>query len=506
MAEATVLSHWHGQAPPLGSDEAFAALRRLVEDSGYSESGICRRFNVERMNEYATPPAEFLMTLPIADALDALIRLFLHSVFAEEAAVRRVLPAGGLALLERLGLVARDPAHPGMLYGAAAILPARGLLTVCDRGNHAPDGSACELPPDVVYPAIFDTTRRFLEGLPVTPCDAMLDIGTGTGVAALLGARHARHVWATDITGRAVRFAEFNRRFGAVENITVLEGDLFNPVEGLTFDRIVIHPPYVPSLESKLIFRDAGEDGEQIIRRAIEDLPRFLRPGGWFYALLMASDRTEESFEQRLRKWLGPEESQFDIVTGARVMQTPEGFLGGALLRGGVFPDNVPFLKAMWKATRTEALVYAALLIERHETDRPAVTKRLQTGKGFDGRHLERLLEWEKASVQPEQAERLLNSRPAVSPECELQVVSRLRDGKFREEGYAFQGNSGFRSKHYCDRGLALIIAECDGVKTWREHYERAKAEERIPAEAGAVEFALVLASFVADGTLQVEG
>jgi len=270
MAAAPTAPHrWHAQTPHLGTVEQFAALRRLLDESEYSEAGLCRRFGVEKLGQAVTPPAQQLIAQPMADSLDGLIRLFFHSVFAEEAAVARALPENGLALLSSLGLIARDAARPGMIYGGSAILPAAGLLTVCDRGNHAPDGAVCELPADVVYPAIFDTTRRFLDGLPQTACDAMLDLGTGTGVAAMLGARLARHVWATDITERAALFAEFNRRLAGLDNVTVLAGDMYAPVEGLTFDRIVIHPPYVPAPKSQLIFRDAGEDGEEIIRRTL---------------------------------------------------------------------------------------------------------------------------------------------------------------------------------------------------------------------------------------------
>jgi SAM-dependent methyltransferase len=392
-----------------------------------------------------------------------------------------------------------------MLFGAAAILPAAGMLTVCDRGNHTPDGARCELPPDVVYPAIFDTTRRFLDGLPQTPCDAMLDIGTGTGIAAMLGAGKARQVWATDITARAVRFAEFNRRLAGFDNVTVVEGDMYAPVEGLTFDRIVIHPPYVPARESTLIFRDAGEDGEQIIRRTIEGLPRFLRPGGQFYALLMASDREEECLEERIRKWLGPEETEFDIAVAARSIETPREFLGQQMLRRQMNPANVPFLLDLWKTTRTQAILYAALLMERHETEARAVTRRIQTGKGYTGRHLEWLLEWEKRGSRPDHAERLLAARPVISPGCEWHVISRVRDGRLCAESFAFRSYSPFRGNARCDAGLSEIIAECDGVKTWREHFERAQAERRIPEEATAEEFASLLAGFVIEGVLQVE-
>ena len=46
-------------------------------------------------------------------------------------------------LIESLGLIARDAARTGVLYGASAILLAVGYLAVCDRREHAPDGSVC---------------------------------------------------------------------------------------------------------------------------------------------------------------------------------------------------------------------------------------------------------------------------------------------------------------------------------------------------------------------------
>ena len=106
--------------------------------------------------------------------------------------------------------------------------------------------------------------------------------------------------------------------------MTVVEGDMYAPVEGLTFDRIVTHPPYIPARQTELIFRDGGQDGEQIIRRAVEGLPRFLRPGGKFYALLMATDREGEDFQQRIRKWLGPDEASFDVILVSDWLHTPE--------------------------------------------------------------------------------------------------------------------------------------------------------------------------------------
>jgi methylase of polypeptide subunit release factors len=37
------------------------------------------------------------------------------------------------------------------------------------------------------------------------------------------------------------------RLLNDVSNVTVLQGDLYDPVQGQRFDRITIHPPYVPA-------------------------------------------------------------------------------------------------------------------------------------------------------------------------------------------------------------------------------------------------------------------
>lgn len=68
---------------------------------------------------------------------------------------------------------------------------------------------------------------------------------------------------------------------------------------------IVAHPPYIPDGANKLLFRDGGEDGEQIFRRIVQGLPQYLKPGGRFYCVTTATDRENESLQDRVRGWLG---------------------------------------------------------------------------------------------------------------------------------------------------------------------------------------------------------
>jgi SAM-dependent methyltransferase len=210
----------------------------------------------------------------------------------------------------------------------------------------------------------------------------------------MVSARHARHVWATDITERAALYCEFNRRFAGLNNMSVLTGDLYAPVEGLTFDRIMIHPPYVPAQQNQVIFRDGGEDGEQVIRGAVQGLARFLRPGGHFYALVMASDRAGETFEQRLRKWLGSQENEFDVATGIYTAHSPAECFTQSLLQGGLDSETALFLDRLWRTTATELILYAAVLIERHASTRPAQSARFNlVEQSLTVHHLESLFD-----------------------------------------------------------------------------------------------------------------
>ncbi len=487
---------WHRHLPQFGTEEDLRALRAVL--AGYTLAVICRRLDPL---VFSMPSAEELAAIPVRSPLDALIRLFHDCCFTSEDA----LPPNVVALLDRQGLIARDGAPEGTIYSTAAILPVEGALTVCDRGG-APDGSQGPLPPDVVYPPIYQTTRRYLEALPSTPCEALLEIGTGTGIGAILGARHARQVWATDLTARSVHFARLGCRLAGLDNVTVLQGDLYSPVEGLTFDRIAIHPPWVPATQSKYVFGDGGADGEAILRGAIEGLPRFLRPGGRFYAVMLASDREGETVEQRVRRWLGAAEGQFDLALAVYTRNSPAEFLVQNVERGSIGEGSIGSWMEMWKATRTEAVVYAALIAKRRRDQDPgegeAVTVRVQAGSDYGPHHLEELLDWEALAGGPGATERLMASRPAVAPQCLLKTLGRARQGRFAAEQLTLECAGPFRSSFSCEDWLAQIVGRCDGVQTWREHFDWAQNGGLMPYFLSDGECTRLLASLVRQSLL----
>ena len=101
----------------------------------------------------------------------------------------------------------------------------------------------------------------------------VLDVGAGTGVLALSAARSgARSVTAVDLSLRSTVATWLNCRLHGAP-VTVLRGDLFEPVRGRRFDLVLANPPYVPSRASAparhRIGRcwDAGRDGRLLLDR-----------------------------------------------------------------------------------------------------------------------------------------------------------------------------------------------------------------------------------------------
>src|SRR5580658_10458890 len=67
----------------------------------------------------------------------------------------------------------------------------------------------------------------------------VLDMGTGSGVCALVAARSVRRVVAVDINAAAVRCAQLNALLNRLEHrVDVRHGDLYEPLTGERFDLV----------------------------------------------------------------------------------------------------------------------------------------------------------------------------------------------------------------------------------------------------------------------------
>ena len=156
--------------------------------------------------------------------------------------------------------------------------------------------------PEVLNPKLFRTGEFLveqLEELHIAATTRVLDMGTGSGVAAVAAAERSEHVTAVDINEAAVRCARVNALARGVDGrMETLCGDLFAPVAGREFDLVLFNPPFLRGTPASAFDR-ALRAGDVLDRFAAE-LPGYLAAGG-FALVVISSDADIESFLDRTR-------------------------------------------------------------------------------------------------------------------------------------------------------------------------------------------------------------
>ena len=129
----------------------------------------------------------------------------------------------------------------------------------------------------------------------------VLDMGTGSGICALVASRTARRVVAVDINPAAVRCARVNALLNGLETrIDVRQGDLFGPVAGERFDVVLFNPPFL--LGTPLDDRDAAWRSSDVAERFAAGLAAHLKPDGVAFLLLSTFGPACARFETELRE------------------------------------------------------------------------------------------------------------------------------------------------------------------------------------------------------------
>ncbi|MCJ1888564.1 methyltransferase domain-containing protein, partial [Pseudomonas sp. LA21] len=68
--------------------------------------------------------------------------------------------------------------------------------------------------------------------LDIKPGETALDVGTGTGLIALLMARKAKRVLGVDVNPKAIELAKKNAELNGIANVEFRVSDLFENVSG----------------------------------------------------------------------------------------------------------------------------------------------------------------------------------------------------------------------------------------------------------------------------------
>ena len=266
-----------------------AALRADLEAAGYTADAVRAAWGAladEAVGHGLHGPALAALS-GRSDALAVLARTLFLGVPASLVEIDAALPGLRADGLARLGLatIDRDAVVPAALVrpqdfadGAEGQVGQWWVASDLDEaafGGPLPTGHVLGV----------GGASLTLAGLQLdAPVHRVLDLGTGCGIQALRARRAGDEVVATDVSERALRFTELNALLNGVEGIEVRHGDLFAPVAGEQFERVVSNPPFVITPRAAGVpayeYRDAGLGGDDLVAAFVSGVGAVLAPGG----------------------------------------------------------------------------------------------------------------------------------------------------------------------------------------------------------------------------------
>jgi methylase of polypeptide subunit release factors len=272
---------------------AARIVGETLHTSGYTEAAITSMLGEDAFSARSRDMPVLLRRLP-QTRLGTVVRAFFLILPVSVDDLTKAIGERGVAALEAAGVAEVG----GEVVPRMRILPVADLLVASDD-DPTREG---ELPPDFV--AAYTAASRLCDALTPRPeVERALDVGTGSGVHALLAARHAKHVVATDVNLRALAYTELNAGLNGMRNIETREGSLFEPVEGERFDLIACNAPYVVSPETRWAYRDGGFEADEVSQRVVALAAEHLNDGGYASLLVSWLGRDADKPDERALEW-----------------------------------------------------------------------------------------------------------------------------------------------------------------------------------------------------------
>jgi SAM-dependent methyltransferase len=469
-------AEWRPLPLQVDDREGISLLRQALIACDYSPDGFARLLVKPNGREDDRAVLETLTRLPADNATASLIKLFHLGVRVdvdEAASALAPLP------VERLIAMGLARVRDESLEPLVEIFPIAGVLLVNELYDPQPRHH------DHVGPVA--TSTLALASLTIRrPIEVALDLGTGSGFQALMMARHARRVVAVDINPRAVRYASFNALLNELPNLEVREGDLFEPVDGETFDLIVANPPYVISPDARWVVQDSGLRGDAFAESLVRALPGYLREGGNAHVLTEWLIAPGEDTLAAPRRWVDGNGCDAILFEFSRERPTDYAVTWNQALRDDApaFTAAVERWREHFEQLGVEDIGWGAIALRRRSGENWLATRQHRLGEPIDPAHfqLQRMFAAEDFLVGHDGGA-FLDARLEVPDDVILEVQFALVNGQrlVRRATLVKQGELGTRVR-LGDFTLELV-SRFDGHTPLREIATRLRAEGRDPQE-----------------------
>ena len=441
----------------IGLPDEFSRMREFFRRALFEDMNVCRTLSLKSLSEVGAVRWDQVPFETIPAPLRWCINVFLRGQATEMQESREICGDRLLETFCSLGLLRPARKSAPALVCPVWLYPCDGFLIVSDRTDD-PDGGSFQPGEDVVFPAIYRGTLRFLRLLPDAQKGEALDLCGGSGIGALHFSKTARTVTTTDVAERSARFADFNGHLNEIPVESVC-GDLYEPLGGRQFNIISAHPPFVPSFGANMVYRDGGDTGEEVTRRIIAGLPVHLQAGGTCVILCVARDTGEKPFEQRARDWLGEQHGKFDIIFGCEKVLSVDEVVDSMRKQGNNFGDaEAKQMSGRLRAIDTRQFAYGALFIRRHTQSAARQPLRLQLTPQGSAADFERIFAWRERVRQPDFDEWLGDSRPHLANHLELTIRHVMSEGDLVPAEFVFSACAGFQAAMQPDGWIVPLV------------------------------------------------
>jgi len=439
-------------------------LREFLSESGYFEENLRAKLGLKdlpssRLRNFAR--LQDLTREP--NCINTLARWFWIGIPQDDSTAGEHLPPWFVPLALQCGLLHRQGKD---LCPEAMLFPSDNFIFAADHTSKI----------DAAYPDLVlwpNPTSRLLSRFTVRrPSRATLDLGTGTGIQALLAAGHSEKVIATDLNSRAVAFAVFNARLNGIENVECLVGAGFEPVAGRTFDLIVSNPPFFITPATQYLFCDNPLDLDQLCRRLAREAPSHLNEDGYFQMLCEWAEVRGQPWQERLTEWLDGTGCDAWVMKG--YAEDPAEYAQERIRTNTASPARDAELYANYMAyyreRNVEAIHGGIVIMHRRSGHNWIFLEEVQhTPKTPFGDLVLQTFATRDFLQAHSSDDQLLGLKPKLSANVRLEQVFQQAEGGWKQESLTLRLVKGFN----LFLGLQPIVAEflsgCDGTRALSE-------------------------------------
>lgn len=290
---------------PLSDSAAMAAFAARLAALGYTQANCAARVgSFPRLGVNFWDRMRPGWTAAPADPIDTLLSLLIDGRTVD---LDRIHALAGTEFIDTGCGMGLFESAAGQLQSRLCLFPCQGLYIATDRAarNRAIN--------QVMW---LWGESYLLAGLPQRrPRRRAIDLGTGSGVHALVASRHCQSVVGGDINPRALEFARFNAALNGIRNAEFVLSDLLDSIEG-PCDLLLANPPYLPNLGSKAgeNFWSGGLEGTELLARIVGALPERLEAGGEAHIVALYPNAPGTTTHESLDRWLHGQINSYQVL------------------------------------------------------------------------------------------------------------------------------------------------------------------------------------------------